>query len=344
MRQTWVKRRAIEVQPGLGYDTRLSFTHANPTSYTLRHMRLGVIDIGSNTVHLLVVDAHAGGRPVPATSHKRVLRLSEHVTPSGDIDQSGIDELTSFVGESKKIAEDAGVSELLAFATSAIREAPNGQDVLDHVEQETGQKLLVLSGEDEARLTFLAARRWFGWSSGRIFLIDIGGGSLELANGIDETPDTALSLPLGGGRLTRELDGDPPSPEALAELRSRVRGEVAAKASTFTKWGRPDRIVGTSKTIRSLARACGAAPSSAGPLVPRKLKRSDLAELIPEISKMTAAERAKLDGVTVDRAPQLLAGAIVVKSTMDIFDVDELDVCPWALREGVILRRLDALS
>lgn len=315
-----------------------------PRADTLRGMRLGVIDVGSNTVHLLVVDAHPGAQPLPATSHKRVLRLSEHVTAEGLIDADGIAELTQFVGECVHIAEDAGISELMSFVTSAIREAPNGPAVLDHVREHTGQELRVLTGEEEARLTFLAARRWFGWSSGRLFGIDIGGGSLELATGIDETPDTAVSLPLGAGRLTRTLAGDPPSSGDLRALRTKVRAEIAGAARDLTKWGAPDRAVGTSKTIRSLARLTGAAPSSGGAFVPRTLARDDLAALVPRLATMTIADRAELPGVSAARSAQVLAGAVVIEATMDIFDIETLDVCPWALREGLILRRLDALT
>lgn len=307
-------------------------------------MRLGVIDVGSNTVHLLVVDAHPGAQPLPATSHKRLLRLSEHVTADGLIDDEGIRDLTQFVGECVQIAEDLGISELMSFVTSAIREAPNGQAVLDHVRDVTGQSLRVLTGEDEARVTFLATRRWFGWSSGRLFGIDIGGGSLELATGIDETPDTAISLPLGAGRLTRTLDGDPPSSEDLRTMRAQVRTQVASSARTLTRWGTPDRYVGTSKTIRSLARMCGAAPSSDGPFVHRSLERAALADLVPRLASMTAEERTSLPGVSPERSAQVLAGAVVIEATMDIFGVERLDVCPWALREGLILRRLDALE
>src|ERR1035438_9269209 len=89
------------------------------------------------------------------------------------------------------IAEDQQVDDLLAFATSAIREAPNGEAVLARVRAETGVELQVLSGEDESKLTFLAVRRWFGWSSGRVLVMDIGGGSLEIAAGIDEVADVA---------------------------------------------------------------------------------------------------------------------------------------------------------
>src|ERR1035437_6489700 len=153
-------------------------------------MRLGVIDVGSNTVHLLVVDAHVGAHPLPASSHKIELRLAEYVDADGSIARSGADALVEFTSECLTIAEDQQVDDLLAFATSAIREAPNGEAVLARVRAETGVELQVLSGEDESKLTFLAVRRWFGWSSGRLLVMDIGGGSLELAATLRPFPRT----------------------------------------------------------------------------------------------------------------------------------------------------------
>lgn len=306
-------------------------------------MRLGVIDVGSNTVHLLVVDAHEGAHPTPASSHKQELRLSEHVLPDGQIGPDGIERLTGFVGECLEVAEDNGVEEMLAFATSAIREAPNGEAVLAHVEEQTGVQLKVLSGSSESRLTFLAVRRWFGWSAGRVLMIDIGGGSLELAAGIDEDPDVAISLPLGAGRLTLELPGDPPEAQVIRDVRRRVRSQIAKVVRDVTKVGTPDQVVGTSKTIRSLARICGAAPRAEGPYVERTLALADLRELVGRLGSMTIAERAELPGVSSSRAPQLLAGAIAVEAAMDLLGVEQLTLCPWALREGIILRRLDSL-
>ncbi|CCH68874.1 hypothetical protein BN10_1210015 [Phycicoccus elongatus Lp2] len=158
-------------------------------------MRLGVIDVGSNTVHLLVVDAHSGGaQPLPTSSHKIALRLSEHVEDDGRIADAGRERLAEFVDECLHVGEDQGVEELMGFATSAIREAPNGDEVLAFVKERTGVGLDVLSGPDEAKLTFLAIRRWFGWSAGTLLMVDIGGGSLELAQGLDEDPDVAVSL------------------------------------------------------------------------------------------------------------------------------------------------------
>ena len=308
-------------------------------------MRLGVIDVGSNTVHLLVVDAHVGAHPLPASSHKIELRLSEHVKDDGSIDRSGADALVAFTRECLTFAEDQGVEDLLAFATSAIREAPNGEKVLARVLEETGVDLQVLPGEDESRLTFLAVRRWFGWSSGRLLVMDIGGGSLEIAAGVDEVPDVALSLPLGAGRLTRDaLDGDPPTAAQIKALRKKVRADIARVVREVGKAGVPDRFVGTSKTFRSLARIAGAAPSAEGPYAVRALERKRVTALVSKLAEMTTVERSRLPGVAPGRAPQLLAGAIVAEAAMDLLGAERLDICPWALREGVILRRLDWLS
>ncbi|WP_299446599.1 Ppx/GppA phosphatase family protein [uncultured Phycicoccus sp.] len=308
-------------------------------------MRLGVIDVGSNTVHLLVVDAHPGAQPLPASKHKIELRLSEHVMDDGRIADEGRDRLAQFVSECLAVAEDQGVEDLKGFVTSALREAPNGADVLAHVAERTGVLLDVLPGEDEARLTFLAVRRWFGWSAGTLLVADIGGGSLELAVGMDEDPDAAVSVPLGAGRVTRDLlPGDPPSLDDAREARRVVRATIAKELRPIAKNGAPDKAVGTSKTMRSLARICGAAPSSEGMYAPRVLSREALSARLPQIATMSAAERADLPGVSTSRARQLLAGAIVAEATMDLLGLDQLEICPWALREGILLRHLDRMG
>ncbi|MBF6252851.1 Ppx/GppA family phosphatase [Nocardia farcinica] len=305
-------------------------------------MRLGVLDVGSNTVHLLVVDAHRGGHPMPMSSTKATLRLSENMDDEGRITTQGAERLISTVAEFASIAETSQCVELMPFATSALREAANSEEVLGRVRAETGVDLQVLSGVDEARLTFLAVRRWYGWSAGRILNIDIGGGSLEMSNGGDEEPDVALSLQLGAGRLTRQwLRGDPPGKRRVAVLRDWLDAELVAPAKQLLDAGKPDLAVGTSKTFRSLARLTGAAPSGAGPRVRRTLTSSGLRQLIAFISRMTAADRAELEGVSSDRSQQLVAGALVAEASMRALSLDTLEICPWALREGLILRKLD---
>jgi exopolyphosphatase / guanosine-5'-triphosphate,3'-diphosphate pyrophosphatase len=308
-------------------------------------MRLGVLDVGSNTVHFLVVDAHQGGRPLPVFSHKAELQLGNSLESGNRLSRSCALRLRAFVAEALQIAEDKGVEELLAFATSAVRDATNGDGVLASVKSATGVEIAVLPGPEEARLTFLAVRRWFGWSSGKVLMLDIGGGSLEIAGGIDEVPDVMISLPLGAGRLTRDwLIGDPPTADETRQLRRHVRAEIARQAGEVARLGPPDRAVATSKTFRQLARIAGAAPSGEGHYVRRVVSQADIADLAKRLAVMSASERAELPGVSRGRAPQLAAGALVADAAMDLFGLAELEICPWALREGVILRRIDALA
>ncbi|MFE2300709.1 Ppx/GppA family phosphatase [Streptomyces sp. NPDC059445] len=308
-------------------------------------MRLGVLDVGSNTVHLLVVDAHPGARPLPAHSHKADLRLAQLLDENGAIDPEGVDKLIETVQDALEAAEDKGVEALLPFATSAVREAGNADEVLARVKAETDVDLQVLTGAEEARLTFLAARRWFGWSAGKLLVLDIGGGSLEIAYGMDEEPDAAVSLPLGAGRLTAGwLPTDPADPAAVRALRRHVRAQIARTVGEFSRFGAPDHVVATSKTFKQLARMAGAARSTEGLYVQRELKRRSLEDWVPRLASMTADERAELPGVSPGRSGQLLAGALVAEAAMDLFGVETLEICPWALREGVILRRLDQMA
>jgi exopolyphosphatase / guanosine-5'-triphosphate,3'-diphosphate pyrophosphatase len=307
-------------------------------------MRLGVLDIGSNTGHLLVVDAHRGAAPLPAYSYKEPLRLAEHLE-DGEVTKGGIKALTEFVADAVVVAEDKGAQDMLGFATSAVRDADNCDAVLDHVADETGVRIAVLPGEDEARLTFLAVRRWFGWSAGRLAVFDIGGGSLEIAGGSDEEPDVAWSLPIGAARLAREHFGDGnPGEKGLRELRKKIRADIARDAGHLLRGGPPDMAAATSKTFRSLARICGAASSDEGPLVERVLAQRDLQKWIPRLVDMDADDLAALPGVSPDRTHQIVPGALVAEAVMDIFSLEALQICPWALREGVILERLDQIA
>jgi exopolyphosphatase/guanosine-5'-triphosphate,3'-diphosphate pyrophosphatase len=276
------------------------------------------------------------------SSTKATLRLAENTDDRGDITVVGADRLVSTVGEFAGIAKMSGCEEMMAFATSAVRDANNSEAVLARVRAETGVGLEVLSGVDEARLTFLAVRRWYGWSAGRILNLDIGGGSLELTAGGDEDPDVAFSLQLGAGRLTRDwLQADPPGKRRVAVLRDWLDAELLGPAKELRAAGEWDRTVGTSKTFRSLARLTGAAPSAAGPRAKRTLTASGLRQLIAFISRMTASDRAELEGVSADRSQQIVAGALIAEAAMRALGVDELEICPWALREGLILRKLD---
>src|SRR3954469_18217810 len=211
-------------------------------------MRLGVLDVGSNSVHLLVMDAHRGAQPYPQHSRKSELRLAEHIDKDGDLSDKGADMLVRAANAARQEAAELECDELVAFATSAVRDAGNSGKVLKRVAKEAKVSLSVLAGEDEARLTFLAVRRWFGWSAGNLVCLDIGGGSLELAAGPDEDPAVSFSLPLGAARRTREwFRDDPPTKDAVAELAEYVTDLVKEPARKLLSAGSPDRVIATSK-------------------------------------------------------------------------------------------------
>ncbi|OCG74633.1 Ppx/GppA phosphatase family protein [Microbacterium sediminis] len=308
-------------------------------------MRLGVLDIGSNTVHLLVADARPGGRPLATTSEKSVLRLMRYLDDRGAITDAGVTAILRAVRKAKRVAAQEGVAELVATATSAVREARNGPEVIARIEDVIGQPLQVLGGADEARLTFLAVRRWFGWSAGRILLFDIGGGSLEIAGGSEELPQAAESVPLGAGRMTIGfLPKAPPGERALERLRGHAAEVLRPVAKRFAKLPRPDHVVGSSKTIRSLARLAGPRRPGWAEMERGMLPRESLASWIPVLARIPATARQELPGITADRTFQITAGAVVLHEAMASLGVEELEVSPWALREGVMLRRIEELE
>ena len=301
-------------------------------------MRLGVIDVGSNTVHLLVVDAHPGASPVPYHSQRSLLRLMRHLDDEGFITEEGSALIVSAVREAVAAAKEIGVDDLIVTATSAIREAGNGAEVLQRVEAATGVVVDVLSGEDEARITMLAVRRWLGWSAGEILLFDIGGGSFEIAQGSDEYPVAQVSVPLGAGRATVQfLPDDPPGHAAVSKLRLHARELFTeVREQHFAHRPTPNKIVGTSKTIRSLGRLVGGTPD---PVTgePTPIHYQDLKEWEPFLRSMPSSVREYLPGVTPERGYQLMAGAVVLRTAMKVFHVEKLHVSPWALREGIVL-------
>ena len=301
-------------------------------------MRLGVLDVGSNTVHLQVMDASPGARPNPSFNFKIEVRLTEYLQQNGDISDEGIKILRQSIRKSLVESTKAKTEELLPFATSALREARNGNEIISSINSEFDIDLQVLSGEEEARITFLAARRWFGWSSGRLLMVDIGGGSLEMAVGVNEVPDIALSLPLGASRLTKShLEDDPYSKKSIRNLRDYIESKIAEVLPTMMQHQKTDRAIATSKTLRTLARLCGDWIEGDG----KSLTLDALRKITPKLAEMSNKERSELPGVSSTRSRQIVAGAFVAESVMRNLEIPELHICPWALREGIVLKYLD---
>ena len=303
-------------------------------------MRLGVLDVGSNTVHLQIMDAHHGSAPLAYQSFKEEIRLAEYLTDADEISRDGIDTLIATLKQLNADASGVKIDEMLAFATSAIREAKNSDLVLSEVADKAGIDLQVLSGEDEAKFTFLAVRRWAGWSAGDLILLDIGGGSLEIARGKEEVPTFAASVQLGANRLTRQfLSGDPYSEKLLAKLAQHIEMTLTPLISQVGE-NTKRTAIGTSKTFRTLRRI----QQNFLPELGDQLTIKGATAIVEKLQKMEHAQRAALPGVSNSRAVQIVAGAMVAQKTMESLGIEKITQCPWALREGIVLQRLDWLK
>jgi exopolyphosphatase / guanosine-5'-triphosphate,3'-diphosphate pyrophosphatase len=318
-------------------------------------VRLAVLDVGSNTVHLVVVDGQPDGSFTVVARERATLRLAEAAFPSMSLPDEAVDRLVASVTRMRAVADELRAGAVTGFATSAIREARNGLDVLGRVRQATGVTVKVLPGVEEARLTYVAARRWTAFSARRLLVLDVGGGSLEVAGGEGERPELAESLPLGATRLTRRfVRSDPVRPEQLVDLRVHALALLGPLADRVREvpW---EVTCATSKTFRNLgavARALPGAPTPAhefgfagvdGQTAPI-LTREALNVVAGYLAGTSARDRRVLTGLDSLRAGNVVAGSQVAALVMQAFGLRELVLAPWALREGVILDTLAQLG
>jgi exopolyphosphatase / guanosine-5'-triphosphate,3'-diphosphate pyrophosphatase len=318
-------------------------------------VRLAVLDVGSNTVHLVVVDGRPDGAFTVVARERDTLRLADAAFPSMSLPAEAAERLVASVARMRAVADELRAGAIAGFATSAIREARNGLDVLGRVREATGVAIKVLPGVEEARLTYLAARRWTAFSARRLLVLDIGGGSVEVAGGEGERPELAESLPLGATRLTRRfVRSDPVRPEELVDLRVHALALLGPLADRIRElpW---EVACATSKTFRNLgavARALPGAPTPAhefgfagvdGQTAPI-LTREALNVVAGYLAGTTARDRRGLPGLDDLRAGNVVAGSQVAALIMQAFGLRELVLAPWALREGVILDTLAAVG
>jgi exopolyphosphatase / guanosine-5'-triphosphate,3'-diphosphate pyrophosphatase len=298
-------------------------------------MRIGVLDIGSQGTHLDVLSLRPG-RPLRVLAVvKQPNRLAAALAVDGTIAPDGVERLVGSIRAALRAGRRAGIRDVLAFGTSSIRDAPNRAEVTARIAASCGIELGFLPGRLDALLTYRGAREWAGPRARSLFVADIGGGTLELAAGDARGPRWAVSLPLGARVLTRtRLPGDPPEPEQIERLRARLARDLAAVRSTRPAPVPEDAVVlATSKTLAQLAALTGGRDRSGRPVITRGALRKH----IPRLAGMRWAERARLDGISTGRAPQILAGALLAEAVLDTFGLSSLTVCPWALREGIAL-------
>ncbi|MEV8034278.1 hypothetical protein [Streptomyces sp. NPDC086182] len=274
-------------------------------------------------------------------SRKVRLQLHETLDAKGRLRKSGVRSVQRAVAET--LAEDReSLPEVYAFATSVIRDAPNREEVLAQVASATGTRLRVLSGEEEARLAYVAARRWAGARAGSLLVLDIGGGTVEIASGTAEQPCTALSLPLGARTVTRDwkLGEAVSSKRRLAEVRDHLSDRLAEVADLPR--AEPDgRVLACSKTFTQLARYTTAGRDRSG--APQRLTLDDVRAAVGVLAENGSTGRARLPGISRHRAGQSLAGALVAEALMEACRATSVEISPWSTREGLLLERLGAL-
>ena len=303
-------------------------------------MRIGALDLGSNSFHLLVADVHPDGTFTPVAREKEMLRLGDDVARYGRIPPATAERAIAAVRRLTQLAEALGAREIIAKATSAIRTAADGSELVDRIETETGIEAEVISGAEEARLVFAAVRASVVLEPAPALCIDVGGGSVELMVGDATGLRWATSAPLGVGRLTAEcVDEDPPSKADRKRLDTRITASLEPVAAEIR--GRSPRLaVGTSGTLNDLVRMAVALGGGELPAITNGLRASqaELAGLHERIMRAKSSERRRLPGLEEPRRAELLpAGSTLLGCILDTFDLDGITVSDWALREGIVL-------
>jgi exopolyphosphatase / guanosine-5'-triphosphate,3'-diphosphate pyrophosphatase len=302
-------------------------------------MQIAALDLGSNSFHLVVVDAGSDGSIVPLLREKEMLRLGDVVSREGAVTPAARTRAIGAVRRFKALADAAGAEEVVACATSAIREASNGGELVDAIFAETGVRVRVLSGRDEARLIFEAVRASVLIEPGPALCLDLGGGSLELVVGDAERLYWARSVPLGVARLTVELvRDDRPSRDDERRLRERLTAVLAPMAEEVAAFA-PTMAVGTSGTLCALGRMVAARRTGSVPDAVNQLTvgHDEVLAVHRLIMAATSAERARMPGLDARRADLMPAGSTLLVTAMELFGLDELTLSDWALREGIIL-------
>lgn len=302
-------------------------------------MKLAAIDLGSNSIHMVIVDVQRSGAMRVVDRESEMVRLGAGALVTGMLEESSMERALQVLGAYRRLAKVHGVERILAIGTSAIREAANGEEFLDRVREKAGITAKAISGEDEARLIYLAVRQSTNLRGRRALVIDIGGGSLELALGRGAEPEFAASAKLGALRMTeRFLSEDPPDPHdvrRLARYAKRTLRPIEARLASRP----PTVVVGTSGTILALGRLAWSAEHGRPPEAVHHLrvKTHAIRRIVARLREMPLGERKQIPGLDSRRADILTAGGIVLTSVLDLVGAKNLVLSDWALREGVLI-------
>lgn len=294
-------------------------------------MKLAAIDIGSNSIKLIVVQAETSDSFTMLAQEREVVRLGQETLVNGHINSAATLRVTTCLKRFVSVAEANGAEKIAAIATASVREANNSGEFIRTVEEETGLRVEVLSGLEEARLIGLAASQGCAEKGTTGLNIDIGGGSTEISIFRDGEPIMLRSIKLGAVGLTdRFIQSDPPAPSELDALRSNIRSSLESSASELRKQNL-DHTTATSGTAMAISAALNRTTIVGLP----ELKR-----LNARLAALSLAERRNVAGLSPQRADIIVAGGLVLEETMSALGIESLRICDWSLREGVIIDRL----
>jgi exopolyphosphatase/guanosine-5'-triphosphate,3'-diphosphate pyrophosphatase len=297
--------------------------------------RLAAIDVGTNTVLLLVAERRAGAL-APVLELAEITRLGRGVDASGRLDPAAIRETVRVLADFAASARSLGADRIACVATSAARDASNGADFFEEARRDAGIVPEVISGDEEARLVWASAWRDFGAGGGPLAVLDVGGGSTELSSGDGPLPRGRTSLQVGAVRLTeRHVRSDPPSAAEVARLHEAARDALLPlRALALPRGG---RLVGVAGTVTTLSAVAQALPVyDPGRVHGAPLSRGDVEALAARLAALTVAARAALPGMEPKRADVILAGAIVVAEAMALLGFDRLTVSDRGVRWGLL--------
>jgi exopolyphosphatase / guanosine-5'-triphosphate,3'-diphosphate pyrophosphatase len=319
--------RAVVAGPGPRGST------GRPSIARARQAPVAVIDLGSNSGRVVVLRIAPEGHLEILADGRSPLRLAKDLAARPKLADEAIDRVVAALKDFTAIAAGSTARRVIAVATSAIREAENGDRLIARARKEAGVRVVVIDGEDEARYAFLGAV--YGVQAEHGMLIDVGGGSIEASSFRDRRLARSWTLPLGALRLSmRFLKSDPPSEDEIAALRDHIRTTIAEAG--VPRLGSDERLVGTGGTIRNLAkidRESGRYP------IPRihgyVLSRDEVADIEAQVASRPSSRRKRIPGLNADRADSIVGGALATLVTMETLGADEVIVSGQGLREGI---------
>jgi len=300
-------------------------------------LRLAAIDVGSNSIHMIVAQADADGAVTTLWRLKEPVGLGRMSFPSKKLTTEAMDRAVEVLARFRQAARQRQAEKIIAVATSAIREAENGGDLIERIRRELGMHVRVVGAREEARLIYLAVRQAIALHDKPHLMIDIGGGSVEFVVGDESRTQLLESRKLGAARMTAQfVKSDPIDESDLAKLRKHYDKELALLCENI-RAARPVRVIGTSGTLENLAAMCGSEQIQNGDGMTRAIERKKFEKMLANLLESKSKDRSRMTGLDEQRRDQITAGAVLVGELFSRLDIKRIEICPMALREGILL-------